>query len=71
MKWSINYLNLILYNNIKEESEVQYTILADRGCANQRESTNGSLNYEGVPTDGWSQFYVGDIEIIFENVTPS
>ena len=26
------------------------------------------MNYEGVPTDGWSQLYVGDIEIKFENV---
>ena len=34
----------------------------------QRTSTNGCLNCEGVPTDGFSQLYVGDIEIIFENV---
>ena len=33
----------------------------------QRASTNGCLNYEGVPTGGWSQLYVGDIEIRFEN----
>ena len=33
----------------------------------QRASTNGCLNYEGVPTDGYSQIYVGDIEIIFQN----
>ena len=52
----------------KEEREYKHTILADGGCTNQRESTNGSLNYEGVPTDGCSQIYVGDIEIIFENV---
>ena len=26
------------------------------------------MNYEGVPSDGCSQIYVGDIEIIFENV---
>ena len=26
------------------------------------------MNYEGVPTDGCSQLYVGDIEIRFENV---
>ena len=52
----------------EEESEDKHTILVDGGCANQRESTNGSLNYEGVPTDGCSQLYVGDIEIIFENV---
>ena len=35
----------------------------------QRESTDGCLNCEGVPTDGCSQLYVGDIEIIFENVS--
>ena len=35
----------------------------------QRASTNGCLNYEGVPTDGFSQIYVGDIEIRFENVS--
>ena len=38
---------------------------------NQRESTYGCLNYEGVPTDGCSQLYVGDIEIRFENVAAS
>ena len=27
----------------------------------QRESNDGCLNYEGVPTDGFSQLYVGDI----------
>ena len=26
------------------------------------------MNYEGVPIDGCSQLYVGDIEIRFENV---
>ena len=26
------------------------------------------MNYERVPTDGWSQLYVGDIEIRFEIV---
>ena len=46
-----------------------HTILTDGGCANQRESIDGSLNYEGVPTDGCSDLYVGDIEIRFENVT--
>ena len=30
--------------------------------------TNGCLNCEGVPTDGCSQLYVGDIEIKIENV---
>ena len=34
----------------------------------QRASTNGCLNCEGVPTDGCSHLYVGDIEIRFENV---
>ena len=34
----------------------------------QRESTDGCLNCEGVPTDGCSQLYVGDVEIRFENV---
>ena len=35
----------------------------------QRASTGGCLNYEGVPIDGFSQLYVGDIYIIFENVS--
>ena len=34
----------------------------------QRESNDGCLNYEGVPNDGCSQLYVGDIEIRSENV---
>ena len=55
----------------KEESEYKHTILTDGGCANQRESIDGSLNYERVPTNGCSQLYVGDIEIIFENVAAS
>ena len=33
----------------------------------QRESNDGCLNYEGVPNDGCSQIYVGDIDIIFQN----
>ena len=33
----------------------------------QRESTDGCLNYEGLPTIGCSELYVGDIDIIFEN----
>ena len=37
----------------------------------QRESTDGCWNYEGVPTDGSSHLYVGDIEITFENVATS
>ena len=34
----------------------------------QRASTDGCLNYEGVPIDGCSQLYVGDIDIRFQNV---
>ena len=52
----------------KEEGEYKNTILTNGGCANQRESIDGSLNYERVPTDGCSQLYVGDIEIRVENV---
>ena len=52
----------------KEEGEDNNTILTNGGCSNQRDSIDGSLNYEGVPTDGCSQVCVGDIEIIFENV---
>ena len=37
----------------------------------QRESNDGCLNYEGVPIDGCSHLYVGDIEIIFKNVSTS
>ena len=44
----------------KEEGENKLTILADGGCENKREST-----------DGCSQLYVGDIDIIFENVAAS
>ena len=29
------------------------------------------MNYERVRIDGWSQLYVGDIDIIFENVSAS
>ena len=32
----------------------------------QRASTDGCLNYEGVPTIGCSHLYVGEIEINFE-----
>ena len=42
-----------------------------RVCANQRESIDGSQNYERVPTDECSQIYVGDIEIRFESVATS
>ena len=34
-------------------------------------STHGCSNYEGVPTDGFSQLYAGDIEIIFQNFIAS
>ena len=51
----------------EEEVEDKDTILIDEGCENKRESTNGSLNYEGVHTNACSQLYVGDIEIRFEN----
>ena len=47
----------------KERSEDNHTILTDGGCENRRETIDGSLNYEGVPTDGCSQLYVGDIDI--------
>ena len=55
----------------KEESEHPHIILIDGGCANQREYIDGSLNYERVPTDGWSQLYDGSIEIRFQNVVAS
>ena len=38
----------------EEESEGEHIILSNGGCANQRESIDGSLNYEGIPTDGFS-----------------
>ena len=34
----------------------------------QRASIDGCLNYEGVPIDGCSHLYVGEIEITFESV---
>ena len=34
----------------------------------ERASTDGFLNYEGVPTDGFSHPYLGDIEIKSQNV---
>ena len=52
----------------KKESEYKNIILPGGGCVNQREYTDGSLNYERVPSDGCSQLYVGDIEIRFENI---
>ena len=36
-----------------------------------RASDDGFLNYEGVPSDGYSQIYVGEIEIKFQNVAAS
>ena len=36
----------------------------------RRASIDGCLNY-GVPIDGCSQLYVGDIEIIFQDVSAS
>ena len=35
----------------------------------QRASTDGCSNCEGVPIDGCSQLYVGDIKIRLENVS--
>ena len=35
----------------------------------QRASTDGCLNYEGVPTGRCSQLYFGDIKITFESVS--
>ena len=37
----------------------------------QRASIDECLNYEGVPTNGFSQLYAGDIEIRFQNVIAS
>ena len=37
----------------------------------KQRASDGCLNYEGVPTDGYSQLYVGDIEIRFGNVAGS
>ena len=37
----------------------------------RRASTDGCLKYEGVPTNGCSHLYVGDIEITFESVVAS
>ena len=51
----------------KEEGEDKFTICVNGGCENQKESIDGSLNCEGLPTDGCSKLYVGDIYIMFEN----
>ena len=37
----------------------------------QRASIEGCLNYEGVPTDGCSQIYVGDIDMRFQKFSAS
>ena len=55
----------------EEGSEYKHTVLTDGGCANKRASTDGSLICKGVPTDGFSQIYVGEIYIIFQNVSTS
>ena len=34
-------------------------------------SIDGCLNYEGIPTDGCSHLYVGDIDITFESISVS
>ena len=52
------YLETIEYH-----SKMYYTMDMD-----QRASTDGCLNCEGVPTDGCSQLYVSDIETGVENV---
>ena len=49
----------------KEEREYRHTTLTNGGCSNQRESIDGSLNYEGEPTNGCSQLYVGYTDIRF------
>ena len=49
--------------NIEDHFETHSTLEM-----NKKASTNGCLKYEGVPTDGFSHLYVGDIEINFESV---
>ena len=46
--------------NIEYHSKTNSTMDMD-----QRESTDGCLNYEGVPTNGCSQLYFSDIETVF------
>ena len=53
----------------KEEGEDNNTILTNGDCSNQRETIDGSLNYEGLPTDGCSQLYASDIDIRLGNVS--
>ena len=70
MKWSINYINLIAYNNIKIKlNTITQSLLM--GVVKIKENLYGSLNYERVPTDGCSKIYAGDIEIRFQNVIAS
>ena len=53
----------VFIENTKDNFETHVTLEIK-----QRESTDGCLNYEGVPTDGCSHLYVGDIQISFESV---
>ena len=52
------------HETIEYHSKTHYTMDMD-----QSSSTDGCLSCEGVPTDGCSKLYVGDIEIRFENVS--
>ena len=56
----------VFIENIEDHFETHSTL-----DMKQRASTYGCLNYKGVPTDGCSQFYVGDIEITFEELLQS
>ena len=53
----------VYIENIEDHFETHPTLETK-----QRASTDGCLNYEGVPTNGSSNFYVGDIEINFLSV---
>ena len=55
-----------LLKNIEDNFETHATLEMK-----QRESIDGCLNYEGVPTDGCSQIYFGHIEIIFQKFSAS
>ena len=59
-----NFQGRVCLENIGYHSKTHSTIDMD-----QRASIEWCLNCEGVPTGGCSQLYVGDIEIIFENVS--
>ena len=52
--------------NIEDNFEIHATLEMK-----QRASTDGCLNYEGVPTNGCSHLYVGDIEIRFQKFSAS